>query len=115
LLKYTGKHGVIGLVLVMQCAMYAESTSVVETYYNRKTDVQEKEEVISFHLQKWWWFATAIMMTSGRYVSCEIVMTSRVVPLCNGSTNVACFFCSLVVYAENCFRNTPPLTWINGT
>lgn len=77
LLKYTGKHGLIGLVLVMQCAMYAESTSVVETYYKRKMDetttnkdiVQEKEELVSFQLQKWWWFATALMITSGRYVA----------------------------------------------
>jgi hypothetical protein len=74
LLKYTGNNGLIGLVLVMQLAMYAESTSVVENYYHRKmmddtatVAIQGEENgYISFHVQKWWWFATATMMTSGR-------------------------------------------------
>ncbi len=74
LLKFTGNNGLIGLVIVMQLAMYAESTSVVENYYNPKmmddtatiTIQGEEKGYISFHVQKWWWFATATMMTSGR-------------------------------------------------
>ena len=64
LLKFTGKNGLIGLVFAMQLGMYWESTNVVESY-SKKGD---NYGIVSFPLQKWWWFATAMMFTSGRYV-----------------------------------------------
>lgn len=66
LLKFTGNNGLIGLVFVMQMAMYSESTSVVEDF-SKKGD-GAGDDVVSFPLQKWWWFATAMMLTSGRCV-----------------------------------------------
>lgn len=66
LLRFLGQKGLIGLVLVMQWAMYSESTAVVSDY-NKGKDASEGQ-IVSFGVQKWWWFATAIMATSGRYV-----------------------------------------------
>jgi hypothetical protein len=66
LLRFLGKNGLIGLVLVMQWAMYSESTAVVSDYSKGK-DASEGQ-ITSFGVQKWWWFATALMVTSGRYV-----------------------------------------------
>jgi hypothetical protein len=60
LLKYTGSNGLIGLVFMMQLALYSESTSVVEDF----SGVIEGDVDIS--ILKWWWYATAVMMTSGR-------------------------------------------------
>lgn len=60
LLKLTGSNGLIGLVFIMQLALYSESTSVVEDF----SGVIEGDVDIS--ILKWWWFATAVMMTSGR-------------------------------------------------
>lgn len=66
LLKYLGEKGMIGLVLVMQWAMYRESCAVVEDF-NKSNGVSVGDDTIgSFNLQKWWWFATAVMFTSGR-------------------------------------------------
>eukprot|EP00970_Alexandrium_tamarense_P000570 scaffold69_cov198-Alexandrium_tamarense.AAC.10 len=66
LLKYLGEKGMIGLVLVMQWAMYRESCAVVEDF-NKSNGVNVGDDTIgSFNLQKWWWFATAVMFTSGR-------------------------------------------------
>eukprot|EP01082_Thalassiosira_pseudonana_P013399 g12560.t1 g12560 contig6:2157501-2158990(-) len=66
LLKYLGEKGMIGLVLVTQWAMYRESCAVVEDF-NKSNGVNVGDDTIgSFNLQKWWWFATAVMFTSGR-------------------------------------------------
>jgi len=65
LLKFTGTNGLIGLVFAMQLGLYSESTNVVESY-SKKGD--NDDGIVSFPLQKWWWFATAMMFTSGRYV-----------------------------------------------
>lgn len=67
LLKFTGSNGLIGLVFVMQMAMYSESTSVVDDFSKKGN-----EGIDSFPLQKWWWFATAMMMTSGRKMLTEL-------------------------------------------
>ena len=65
LLRVFGQTGLIGLVLVMQWAMYSECTAVVDHYYEgKRTDAVD--EIGSFPIQKWWWFVTALMMTSGR-------------------------------------------------
>mmetsp|Transcript_8485 Transcript_8485/g.18991 ORF Transcript_8485/g.18991 Transcript_8485/m.18991 type:complete len:424 (-) Transcript_8485:50-1321(-) len=66
LLKFTGSNGLIGLVFVMQLAMYSESTSVVDDFSKKGN-----EGIVSFPLQKWWWFATAMMFTSGRKMLTE--------------------------------------------
>ena len=60
LLKLTERNGLIGLVFIMQLALYSESTSVVEDF----SGVIEGDVDIS--ILKWWWYATAVMMTSGR-------------------------------------------------
>ncbi|KAL3816980.1 hypothetical protein ACHAXA_010100 [Cyclostephanos tholiformis] len=60
LLKLTGSNGLIGLVFAMQLAMYSESTSIVEDF----SGVSSGDVDIS--ILKWWWFATSIMLTSGR-------------------------------------------------
>ena len=73
LLKFTGSNGLIGLVFLMQLAMYSESTSVVEEFSKKKGDSAGDDGIVSFALQKWWWFATAMMMTSGRYVKLIIL------------------------------------------
>ena len=65
LLKFTGTNGLIGLVFAMQLGLYSESTNVVESF-SKKGD--NDDGIVSFPLQKWWWFATAMMFTSGRYV-----------------------------------------------
>ncbi|KAL3775726.1 hypothetical protein ACHAW5_002938 [Stephanodiscus triporus] len=61
LLKTTGSNGLIGLVFAMQLAMYSESTSIVEDF----TGISSAGDV-DISILKWWWFATAIMLTSGR-------------------------------------------------
>jgi hypothetical protein len=66
LLRFLGQKGLIGMVLVMQWAMYSESTAVVSEY-NKGKDASEGQ-ITSFGVQKWWWFVTALMVTSGRYV-----------------------------------------------
>lgn len=71
LLKFTGSNGLIGLVFLMQLAMYSESTSVVEEFSKKKGDSAGDDGIVSFALQKWWWFATAMMMTSGRKMLTE--------------------------------------------
>ncbi|KAL7484761.1 hypothetical protein ACHAW6_010387 [Cyclotella cf. meneghiniana] len=66
LLRVFGQNGLIGLTLVMQWAMYSECTALVDQYYEgKRTGVVD--EIGSFPIQKWWWFVTALMMTSGRY------------------------------------------------
>lgn len=64
-LRLLGKNGLIGLVVVMQWAMYSESTAVVSDYC--KGNDASEGKIASFGVQKWWWFATALMVTSGRY------------------------------------------------
>lgn len=66
ILKYAGANGLIGMVLAMQVGLYSESTSVVEDFA-KEGGGAGGDAVASFPLQKWWWFATAVMMTSGRY------------------------------------------------
>lgn len=73
LLKFTGTNGLIGLVFAMQLGMYSESTNVVESY-NKKGD--NADGIVSFPLQKWWWFATAMMFTSGRKMISEYTSMS---------------------------------------
>eukprot|EP00581_Thalassiosira_minuscula_P006603 CAMPEP_0183703344 /NCGR_PEP_ID=MMETSP0737-20130205/1116_1 /TAXON_ID=385413 /ORGANISM="Thalassiosira miniscula, Strain CCMP1093" /LENGTH=451 /DNA_ID=CAMNT_0025930075 /DNA_START=19 /DNA_END=1374 /DNA_ORIENTATION=+ len=65
LLKFTGAKGLIGLVYLMQIGLYSESTNVVESF-GKKEGGEVDDEIASFGLQKWWWFATAVMFTSGR-------------------------------------------------
>jgi len=65
LLKYTGSKGFLGLVFLIQLKMYQESTSVVEDYKS-KSGALEDDGIGSYELQKWWWFATAMMATTGR-------------------------------------------------
>eukprot|EP00579_Thalassiosira_antarctica_P010824 CAMPEP_0201925770 /NCGR_PEP_ID=MMETSP0903-20130614/14891_1 /ASSEMBLY_ACC=CAM_ASM_000552 /TAXON_ID=420261 /ORGANISM="Thalassiosira antarctica, Strain CCMP982" /LENGTH=435 /DNA_ID=CAMNT_0048463483 /DNA_START=28 /DNA_END=1335 /DNA_ORIENTATION=+ len=71
LLKFTGSNGLIGLVFLMQLAMYSESTSVVEDFGKKKGVSAGDDGIVSFALQKWWWFATAMMLTSGRKMLTE--------------------------------------------
>jgi hypothetical protein len=52
-------------VLVMQWAMYSECTALVDQYYEG-IRTGAVDETVSFPIQKWWWFVTALMMTSGR-------------------------------------------------
>jgi hypothetical protein len=63
LLKYTGEKGLIGLILLMQLGLYAESTGVVEAFQVKRGSSIDK--IKSYPIQKWWWFATA-MIFSGR-------------------------------------------------
>ncbi|KAL7445481.1 hypothetical protein ACHAXM_011766 [Skeletonema potamos] len=63
LLKYTGNKGLIGLILLMQLGLYAESTGVVEAFQVKRESSIDK--IKSYPLQKWWWFTTA-MLFSGR-------------------------------------------------
>jgi hypothetical protein len=64
LLRFLGKNGLIGLVLVMQAAMYSESTGVVDGFKEGACD----GVIGSLGVQKWWWFVTALVATSGRWV-----------------------------------------------
>mmetsp|Transcript_27245 Transcript_27245/g.49488 ORF Transcript_27245/g.49488 Transcript_27245/m.49488 type:complete len:444 (-) Transcript_27245:195-1526(-) len=75
LLKYTGNKGFLGLVFLIQLKMYQESTSVVENYKANSNNNNnnnnggaslEDDGIGSYELQKWWWFATAVMATTGR-------------------------------------------------
>jgi hypothetical protein len=76
LLHFLRQKGLIGLVLVMQWAMYSESTSVVSEHYKGK-DASDGQ-IVSFGVQKWWWFLTALVATSGRYViSCSILQSQN--------------------------------------
>ena len=75
LLKFTGSNGLIGLVFAMQIALYYEGTSVVENFGNKNKGGAVEDDVASFPLQKWWWFATAMMFTSGRYVLLCLVLS----------------------------------------
>ena len=63
LLKYTGEKGLIGIILLMQLGLYAESTGVVEAFQAKGGSSIDK--IKSYPVQKWWWFATA-MIFSGR-------------------------------------------------
>ena len=67
LLKYAGSPGFVGLVLAMQAAMYRETTSVVGGVSGEEGG--EVGPVWSSVVEEWWWFATAVMLTSGRCVS----------------------------------------------
>ena len=67
LLRFLGQKGLIGLVLIMQWAMYSETTTIVSDF-NKEKDASEGQ-IVSFGIQKWWWFLTALMVTSGRYVT----------------------------------------------
>lgn len=60
LLRLTGSNGLIGLVFLMQIAIYSESTSMVEDFSGVAS------EDVDISILKWWWFATAIMLTTGR-------------------------------------------------
>ncbi len=60
LLRLTGSNGLIGLVFLMQIAIYSESTSIVEDFSGVAS------EDVDISILKWWWFATAIMLTTGR-------------------------------------------------
>ncbi len=65
LLRFAGEKGLIGLVLVMQTAMYSEAVSVVDGH-NTKNGLGSIDEIVSFPFQKWWWFATALAATSAK-------------------------------------------------
>ena len=87
LLKYTGVNGFIGLVLAMQVGLYSESTGVVEEYRTKNgVNPADEDQIASLGLQKWWWFATAMMMTSGRYVG-----YSFLVCVCHGVCIIVLF------------------------
>lgn len=63
LLKFTGEKGLIGIILLIQLGLYAESTSVVEVFQEKMGS--RLASIKSYPFQKWWWFATA-MIFSGR-------------------------------------------------
>lgn len=65
LLRLSGEKGLIGLILVMQTAMYSEAVSVVDGH-NTKKVLGSIDEIASFPFQKWWWFATVLAATSIR-------------------------------------------------
>jgi len=71
LLKFTGTNGLIGLVFAMQIGMYSESTNIVEEHVRKSFGGSEIKDVTSIGLQKWWWFVTAMMFTSGRKLLTE--------------------------------------------
>lgn len=74
LLKFTGTNGLIGLVFAMQIGMYSESTNIVEEHVRKSFGGSEIKDVTSIGLQKWWWFVTAMMFTSGRYVNLVVLL-----------------------------------------
>jgi len=69
LVKTFGENGVIGLVLLLQAAMYHESCSVVANFHAQANGAAsggsflEKVEQL---WERWWWFATAVTCTSLR-------------------------------------------------
>mmetsp|Transcript_22886 Transcript_22886/g.44314 ORF Transcript_22886/g.44314 Transcript_22886/m.44314 type:complete len:413 (+) Transcript_22886:62-1300(+) len=67
LLRFSGEKGLIGLILVMQTAMYSEAVSVVDGH-NTKKGLGSIDEIASFPFQKWWWFATVLATTSIRSI-----------------------------------------------
>jgi hypothetical protein len=99
LLKLTGSNGLIGLVFMMQLAMYSESTSIVEDF----SGISSGDVDIS--ILKWWWFATAIMLTSGRCArSIALVSFSHI----TAPDHIIC----ARPHAGNSSRNSHPSVWI---
>jgi hypothetical protein len=65
LVQYTGKHGLIALVFVLQWSMFYETCKVVEDHYRATSGIQSLKRQT---FQKWWWFATIVLATSFRSI-----------------------------------------------
>eukprot|EP00978_Attheya_sp_CCMP212_P047463 scaffold421377_cov55-Attheya_sp.AAC.7 len=61
LVKKFKERGMVGLILLIQVGMYYETTAVMDAFYNPNV-----ETTLVDRLEKWWWFATVIVGTSGR-------------------------------------------------
>ena len=68
LLKFTGTKGLIALVLALQVGMYHETTSIIEAFHQRSDPGSAHLKKLNWldTVEKWWWFATVLVGTSGR-------------------------------------------------
>ena len=68
LLKFTGTKGLIALVLALQVGMYHETTSIIEAFHQRSDPGSADLKKLNWldAVEKWWWFATVLVGTSGR-------------------------------------------------
>ena len=68
LLKVTGTKGLIALVLALQVGMYHETTSIIEAFHRRSDPGSADLKKLTWldAVEKWWWFATVLVGTSGR-------------------------------------------------
>ena len=95
LITHTGETGLYILIPLMQFKMYKETTGIIEEYYKlkyqrkqimvrRHGDNDPKEEVavvvergnnfdLKVNIEKWWWFMTIFVTTTGRFLRSEII------------------------------------------
>jgi len=63
-LKLTGEKGLYTLVPLMQLGMYSETTNIIETFHGGS----KKNFDLELHVEKWWWFLTIFLSTTGRFI-----------------------------------------------
>ena len=70
LLKFTGTAGLTVLIFALQIGMYHEATSVIEQFHINSDpgSLELRKMSLLDNIEKWWWFATVILGTSGRSV-----------------------------------------------
>lgn len=79
LIKSTGEKGLIYcLIPLLQLGMYKETTGIIEDHYNKNGLSVGNNNNFDFEIkiEKWWWFLTIFLSTTGRLVLNEMKAAS---------------------------------------
>jgi hypothetical protein len=91
-IHYTGETGLsYFLIPMMQFGMYKETTGIIEDHNNSNGSINSNID-LEFNIQKWWWFVTIFLSTTGRSLISNIIPSSSSSFLGNpNAVNLICF------------------------
>ncbi len=88
LIHHTGELGMYMLIPLLQFKMYKESTGIIEEYYMNKvhngngngTNGKRGNNFdLEVNIEKWWWFITFTVTTSGRFLCNDLFKSTTTV------------------------------------